>query len=140
MGHFCRCDSVEEKWRLLGLCSTSRMTRSDLIDRVAQMGRMSRPRAEMLIGTIFDSLEQSLRRGEKIEVRGFGTFQVRPYQPYDADTPASNATRNHQRRPNGIRRPGPCTRRDAAKAAASCTTRLLPATLDRHCGFDQRMA
>ena len=52
------------------------MTRAELIDRISRKGQLNRSRAEMLVGTIFDFLGQSLRLGEKIEVRGFGTFQV----------------------------------------------------------------
>ena len=63
------------------------MTRAELIERISRMGRMSRSRAEMLVEAIFGSLVESLRRGEKIEVRGFGTFQVRHYQPYAGRNP-----------------------------------------------------
>jgi integration host factor subunit beta len=63
------------------------MTRADLIDLVSRKGQVSRSRAETLVETIFDSLEESMRRGEKIELRGFGTFQVRHYEPYTGRNP-----------------------------------------------------
>ena len=63
------------------------MTRADLIERISRMGRMSKSRAEMLVRAIFDALGQSLRLGKRIEVRGFGTFQVRHYQPYTGRDP-----------------------------------------------------
>lgn len=68
------------------------MTRADLIKRISRMGRMSRSRAEMLVRTIFDFLGQSLRLGERIEVRGFGAFQVRHYQPYTGRDPRTGHT------------------------------------------------
>jgi len=63
------------------------MTRADLIERICEKGHMPRPRAELLVNTVFDCLEQSMRRGEKIEVRGFGTFQIRGYRAYKGRNP-----------------------------------------------------
>jgi integration host factor subunit beta len=63
------------------------MTRADLIERICEKGHMPRPRAELLVNTVFDCLEQSICRGEKIELRGFGTFQVRNYKPYAGRNP-----------------------------------------------------
>jgi integration host factor subunit beta len=63
------------------------MTRADLIERICEKGHMPKPRAELLVNTVFDCLEQSLRRGEKIEVRGFGTFQIRVYRAYKGRNP-----------------------------------------------------
>ena len=63
------------------------MTRADVIERICEKGHMPRPRAELLVNTVFDCLEQSLRRGEKIEVRGFGTFQIRGYRAYKGRNP-----------------------------------------------------
>jgi integration host factor subunit beta len=63
------------------------MTRADLIERICEKGHMPRPRAELLVNTVFDCLEQSMRRGEKIEVRGFGRFQIRSYRAYKGRNP-----------------------------------------------------
>jgi integration host factor subunit beta len=63
------------------------MTRADLIERVCEKGRMHRSRAELLVDTVFDCLERSLRQGEKIELRGFGTFQIRSYRAYKGRNP-----------------------------------------------------
>jgi len=66
------------------------------------------------------------------------TPQALPMAP--ADPPASKAARYCRRRPIGIRRPGPCARRNAEKAAARASIRLSLATSDGLCGFDRRMA
>jgi integration host factor subunit beta len=58
------------------------MTRAGLVNRVLQKKRMTRLQAEIVVETIFDCLQQSLRRGEPVEIRGVGTFDVRHYQPY----------------------------------------------------------
>jgi len=63
------------------------MTRSDLVKRILRKGQMSRSRAELLVKTIFECVEQSLLRGERFEVRGFGTFQVRNYKQYAGRNP-----------------------------------------------------
>jgi integration host factor subunit beta len=63
------------------------MTRDELIERVARRTKMSRPQAETLVCAIFDSMERSLRQGERIEIRGFGTFQVRSYKGYQGRNP-----------------------------------------------------
>jgi len=63
------------------------MTRDDLIERIARRTKMSRPQAEILVCTIFGSMEQSLLQGERIEIRGFGTFKVRSYKGYKGRNP-----------------------------------------------------
>jgi len=49
--------------------------------------KLPKGRAELLVNTIFDCLEQSLRRGERIEIRGFGSFELRSYRPYEGRNP-----------------------------------------------------
>jgi integration host factor subunit beta len=63
------------------------MNRADLIERVSKNGRVNRGRAELLVDTVIDCLERSLRHGEKIEVRGFGSFQIRTYGAYKGRNP-----------------------------------------------------
>ena len=65
------------------------MTKADLIAVIADRLRLPSARAELLVDTIFDSLVQSIHRGEKIELRGFGTFQVREYKSYVGRNPRS---------------------------------------------------
>lgn len=63
------------------------MTRDELIESIASRTKISRTQAESLVGTIFDSMEQSLRQGERIEIRGFGSFEVRSYKGYRGRDP-----------------------------------------------------
>lgn len=53
------------------------MTKADLVERVAEQADMTKKDAEQLVEIIFDSITASLNRGEKIELRGFGSFRVR---------------------------------------------------------------
>jgi integration host factor subunit beta len=70
------------------------MTKSDLIDVLCETQKMPKGRAELLINTIFESMEASLRRGERIEIRGFGSFEIRNYRAYEGRNPRTGATVN----------------------------------------------
>ena len=48
---------------------------------------LTKARAEMVVNCVFDAMTQALQRGEGIEIRGFGSFTVRPYKPYDGRNP-----------------------------------------------------
>jgi len=53
------------------------MTKADLVERVAKEADMTKKDVEQLVEIIFDSIIGSLNKGEKIELRGFGSFRVR---------------------------------------------------------------
>jgi integration host factor subunit beta len=53
------------------------MTKADLIEDVARAVEMSRKDSEVIVETIFESIVKSLRNGDKIEIRGFGSFRTR---------------------------------------------------------------
>jgi integration host factor subunit beta len=53
------------------------MTKADLIEEVARAVEMTRKDSEVIVETIFDSIVRSLRAGDKIEIRGFGSFRTR---------------------------------------------------------------
>jgi len=63
------------------------MTKSDLIDMLCESQKLPKGRAELLVNIIFDSMETSLRRGERIEIRGFGSFEIRNYRAYEGRNP-----------------------------------------------------
>jgi integration host factor subunit beta len=53
------------------------MTKADLIEDISQAAEMSRKDSELIVDTIFESIVKSLRTGQKIEIRGFGSFRTR---------------------------------------------------------------
>ena len=54
------------------------MTKSELVASVAEAREdLTRKHAELVVNTIFDSMKDALREGDRIEIRGFGSFQVR---------------------------------------------------------------
>ncbi len=63
------------------------MTKSELIDAIAAKGELTKARAETVVNCVFDALAEALERGEGIEIRGFGSFTVRPYKSYSGRNP-----------------------------------------------------
>jgi integration host factor subunit beta len=63
------------------------MTKSELIDAVASQTNVTKSRAEMVVNCIFDAMTDALKNGEGIEIRGFGSFTVRQYKPYNGRNP-----------------------------------------------------
>jgi len=54
------------------------MTKSELINRVAErLPYLTRKDAEIIVNTIFDSMVDALVEGDRIEIRGFGSFKVK---------------------------------------------------------------
>ena len=53
------------------------LTKADLIEEVLRVTELPRKESESIVETIFDSIIGALQKGEKIEIRGFGSFRTR---------------------------------------------------------------
>jgi integration host factor subunit beta len=53
------------------------MTKAELVEDVADAAELTKKDAERLVEIVFESIIESLNQGEKIELRGFGSFRVR---------------------------------------------------------------
>lgn len=53
------------------------MTKAELVEDVARAAELTKKDAERLVEIVFESIIESLNHGEKIELRGFGSFRVR---------------------------------------------------------------
>ena len=54
------------------------MIKADIVNRVAdQLPEISRQKASLSVDTVIDGLRNALARGQRIELRGFGVFQVK---------------------------------------------------------------
>ncbi len=53
------------------------MTKADLVEQVTALGDLTRKDSEVIVETIFDSVIGALQSGDKIEIRGFGSFRIR---------------------------------------------------------------
>ncbi len=64
------------------------MTKSDLIERVAERtSHISQKDAEIVVNRIFNSMTDALKRGERIEIRGFGSFRVKVREAREGRNP-----------------------------------------------------
>lgn len=53
------------------------MTKADLVDKVTAIGDLTRRDGEVIVDLLFDSVIGALKGGDKIEIRGFGSFRTR---------------------------------------------------------------
>jgi integration host factor subunit beta len=60
---------------------SAHMTKADLIEEVSRLADLTRKDSEIIVETIFESIVTSLRSGDKIEIRGFGSFRTRQRKP-----------------------------------------------------------
>ena len=57
------------------------MTKAELVEEVMQIGDLTRRDGEVIVDTIFDAVIGALKAGDKIEIRGFGSFRIRQRKP-----------------------------------------------------------
>ncbi len=67
------------------------MTKAELVEEVSRVVEMNRRDSEVIVDTIFKSIVQALRAGEKIEIRGFGSFRTRQRQARIGRNPKTGA-------------------------------------------------
>ncbi len=67
------------------------MTKAELIEEVSRVVEMTRKDSEVIVEAIFDSVVRALRTGDKIEIRGFGSFRTRQRQPRVGRNPKTGA-------------------------------------------------
>ena len=63
------------------------MNRSDLINALKEEANLSRKDAEKIVDTFFQTITDTLASGERVEIRGFGSFTVKKYKPYTGRNP-----------------------------------------------------
>lgn len=67
------------------------MTKAELVEEVTQIGDLTRRDGEVIVDTIFDAVIGALKAGEKIEIRGFGSFRIRQRKPRIGRNPKTGA-------------------------------------------------
>src|ERR671930_69502 len=67
------------------------MTKADLIEEVSRVVEMTRKDSEVIVEAIFDSVVRALRTGDKIEIRGFGSFRTRQREARVGRNPKTGA-------------------------------------------------
>ena len=63
------------------------MTKAALVEEVARVADLTKKHAEIIVDTVFRSIVDALHRGEKIELRGFGSFRLRRREPRKGRNP-----------------------------------------------------
>ncbi len=53
------------------------MTKAELVDGVTASGDLTRRDGEVIVDTFFDGIIGAIRIGDKVEIRGFGSFRIR---------------------------------------------------------------
>ena len=68
------------------------MTKKQLIDFLAETEDISRRTAKRIVDVVFQSMSNALAMGNRIEIRGFGSFKVRNYGGYKGRNPKTGET------------------------------------------------
>ena len=63
------------------------MTKAALVEEVARVADLTKKHSEVIVETVFRSIIDALHRGEKIELRGFGSFRLRRREPRKGRNP-----------------------------------------------------
>ena len=67
------------------------MTKAELVEEVARAAELNKRDAEVIVETVFDSIIAALHKGEKVELRGFGSFRTRERGPRRGRNPKTGA-------------------------------------------------
>ncbi len=63
------------------------MTKAELVEEVSKVSDLTKKHSEVIVDTVFKSIIDALHRGEKIELRGFGSFRLRRREPRKGRNP-----------------------------------------------------
>ena len=68
------------------------MTKAELVDEVSRNSDLNKKDAEVIVQTVLDSIVDSLKEGEKVELRGFGSFRLRSRASRQGRNPKTGET------------------------------------------------
>jgi len=69
------------------------MTKAELIEEVAgKVKSLTKRQTEIIINAILDGVKDTLARGDKIEIRGFGSFRLRDRRTREGRNPKTGTT------------------------------------------------
>lgn len=63
------------------------MNKSELIKTLAEQSDVSMDEATLVVNTFFDCMKDALLQGDRVEIRGFGSFKVKEYGAYAGRNP-----------------------------------------------------
>ncbi len=63
------------------------MNKIDIVNELSQKINLNQKVAKVVVDTIIDSIKNAIVNGERVEIRGFGSFSLRSYKPYKGRNP-----------------------------------------------------
>ena len=66
------------------------MTKLDIVNQVSEITGLSKVETELTFEAIINSIKVSLSKGERVDIRGLGSFSVKEKSPRQARNPATN--------------------------------------------------
>ena len=67
------------------------MTKAELIEEVAKVATLTKKETELIVNTVFDNITEALSKGDKVELRGFGSFRIRQRDSRTGRNPKTGA-------------------------------------------------
>src|SRR5271170_2573013 len=67
------------------------MTKADLVNVVSEKAKLQHRQAEVVVNLVFDLMSEALKKDDRIEIRGFGSFVNRSYGSYQGRNPKTGA-------------------------------------------------
>jgi len=68
------------------------MTKSDLIEELTQKLQLTKKKVESIVNCCFDTMFEALVNGDRIEIRGFGSWYVKSYKGYTGRNPKTGTS------------------------------------------------
>jgi integration host factor subunit beta len=65
------------------------MTKAELVERVAEKVHLTKKQTEAIVNILLNSITEALSKGDKVELRGFGSFRIRQRNPREGRNPKS---------------------------------------------------
>ena len=63
------------------------MNKSELVERLGENAKITKKRAEQVVNLVFEMMAEALSMGDRIEIRGFGSFTCKSYDAYTGRNP-----------------------------------------------------
>jgi integration host factor subunit beta len=68
------------------------MTKAELVEKVADKIQLTKKQAETVVNILLNSITEALSEGDKVELRGFGSFRIRNRNPREGRNPKTGDT------------------------------------------------
>ena len=97
VSRFVRCVLTDTSVRvhlLSHLVERLLMNKSQLIEALAKAENLALKKAEEIVNTVFGDMETALIDGQRVEIRGFGSFKIKHYQGYKGRNPKTGEVIN----------------------------------------------